>query len=91
VPDTRSSLHHQLDEVQRDMIGRAGRVTETTSWGTAVRRLHGNDIPVRVRSLLTAMADQAGCPNRLTSDAHADGAPAGVACLAARTEDRDPS
>jgi len=156
VPDTRSSLHHQLDEVQRDLIRLAARVTESISWGTevllaldlegaqrlidgddeidaltldveercftllarqqpmagdmralvtairltseiersgdlmvnvakATRRLYGSQIPVALRSLLTAMAEQAVRLYRLAMDAYADG----DANLAAALDDMD--
>jgi phosphate transport system protein len=144
VPESRSTFHQQMDEVQRDLIRMAARVTESIARGTevllaidlrgaqdlidgddeidamtldieercftllarqqpmagdmralvtairltseiersgdlvvnvakATRRLYGSEIPLAVRSLLGAMADQAVRLYQLAMDAYAEG------------------
>jgi phosphate transport system protein len=144
MPDSRSTFHQQLDDVQRDLIRLAARVTETISRGTeallaldlaaaqalidgddeidvltldieercftilarqqpmasdmravvtairltseiersgdlmvnvakAARRLYGSEIPVELRSLLSAMAHEAVRLYSLAMDAYAEG------------------
>jgi phosphate transport system protein len=156
VPDSRTSFHNQLDEVQRDLVRAAARVTESIMQVTdalialdlgaatgliegddevdaltldieercftilarqqpmasdmralvtairltseiersgdlvvnvakAVRRLYGAEVPVPLRSLLRAMAEQAVRLYGLAMDAYADG----DADLAAALDDMD--
>lgn len=156
MPDSRSTFHQQLDDVQRDLIRVAARVTESIMRGTeallaidlaeaqalidaddeidaltldieercftilarqqpmasdmravvtairltseiersgdlmvnvakATRRLYGSEVPVPLRSLLRAMAEQAVRLYGLAMDAYA----AGDANLAAALDDMD--
>ena len=156
MPDSRTTFHHQLDEVQRDLIRVAARVTEAIMRGTeallaldlaeaqalidrddeidvltldieercftilarqqpmasdmralvtairltseiersgdlmvnvakATRRLYGSEVPVPLRSLLQAMAEEAVRLYGLAMDAYAEG----DANLAAALDDMD--
>lgn len=156
MPDSRTTFHHQLDDVQRDLIRVAARVTEAIMRGTeallaldlaeaqalidrddeidvltldieercftilarqqpmasdmralvtairltseiersgdlmvnvakATRRLYGSEVPVPLRSLLQAMAEEAVRLYGLAMDAYAEG----DANLAAALDDMD--